>query len=68
MNYTDYIIASSKMLRAQGISNLQYDTKGESFSRIARGFSSPFTGVNTVLFNKHKIGQSGGGYSLNMMY
>lgn len=68
MNYTDYIIASSKLLRAQGIKNLQYDTKGEAFTRIARGFASPFTGVNTKMFNKNKIGQSGGGFSLNMMY
>ena len=68
MKYTDYIIASSKLLRAQGIKNLQYDTKGEMFSLIPQKFASPFTGVNTKLFNKHKIGQSGGGFSLNMMY
>lgn len=68
MKYTDYIIASSKLLRAQGIKNLQYDTKGEMFSLIPQNFASPFTGVNTKLFNKHKIGQSGGGFSLNMMY
>jgi hypothetical protein len=68
MKYSDYIIASSKLLRGEGINNLQYDTHGSMFSNFPRGIASPLTGVNTNLYNKDKIGQLGGGYSFNLMY
>jgi len=58
---------TSKMLRDEGIKNLQYDVQGKGFNKIARGFASPYTGVNTGLFNE-KIKPTGGGYSLNLMY
>ena len=65
MNYTDYILASSEMLKANGVKNLQYDNFGQGFSKIARGYASPYTGVNTNLFNQNRLGY---GFKYNMMY
>ena len=58
-------MASSAMLKDQGVHNLQYDLHGKAFSKIARGFASPYTGVNTMLFDQNRLGY---GFKYNMMY
>jgi hypothetical protein len=65
MNYTDYIMATSQALKMNGIKNLQYDLHGGAFSTVPRGCTSPYTGLNTNLFNKHSLGYK---FKYNMMY
>ena len=67
MKYTDSIIHTSQLLKQNGIKNLQYDTMGKLFNKSPRGVTSPYTGLNTSLFNQ-KIKPTGGGYSFNLMY